>query len=146
MADASALKMQGSDTLGTPVTVSIAPPSSTGSTATAVRGSATGGNVSNVATLAAAVGKFTYICGFAATAAGATAALNVTVQIAGAIGGNFHYTFTFPIGAVVPAQPIIVTFNPPLQSNALNTAITVTLPAGGAGNTDASCCAWGFQQ
>lgn len=107
------------------------------------------GNVANaaaVATLAAAAGVTTFISGFKMTASGATAGLPVVATVAGVVGGTQSYIFTFPAGALVGATPLVVVFDPPLAASAVNTAITVTLPAGGAGNTNAACSAQGFRQ
>jgi hypothetical protein len=109
---------------------------------------AASGNVANtnaVATLAAAVGKNTFICGFTLTAAGATAASVVNATVVGLITGTATYTFVAPAGATVAATPLVVTFGTCVPSSAQNTAIVVTLPALGAGNTNASVSAWGFQ-
>lgn len=109
---------------------------------------ASSGNVANgaaVATLVGVAGKTTYITGFQITAAGATAALVVTVTVVGTVTGTMSYTFTFPAGAAVGATPLAITFPAPVPASAVNTAIVVTLPAGGAGNTNATVSAQGFQ-
>ena len=109
---------------------------------------ASSGNVANaaaVATLAAAAGKHTFLAGFALTAAGATGALVVNATVTGLVGGTATFTFTAPAGVAVGASPLVVTFDPPIRSSAQNTAIVVTLPALGAGNTNAAANAWGFQ-
>lgn len=106
------------------------------------------GNVANasaVATLAGTAAKTTYITGFCLSASGATAGADVTATITGLLGGTKSYTFTFPLGAAVPAQPINVQFSRPLPASAQNTAIVVTLPAGGTGNTNAAATAEGYQ-
>lgn len=106
------------------------------------------GNVANAAatvTLAAAASVTTYITGFQCTAAGATAPLVVTATVTGLIGGVQSHTFVFPTGATVVAEPLIVTFPTPVPASAANTAIVVSLPAGGAGNTNATCSAQGFR-
>lgn len=102
-------------------------------------------NASAVATLAAAAGKFTYITGFQLTASGATAGLAVTATVAGLVTGTLNFTFVFPAGAAVAALPLLVSFPEPIPSSAVNTAVVVTLPAGGAGNTNATAAAQGFQ-
>lgn len=110
--------------------------------------SASSGNVANaaaVATLAAAAGKTTYITGFEATAAGATLGLPVIVTVAGLLGGTLSYTFAFVAGALLASTPLIVPYPQPLPASAANTAIVVTLPAGGAGATNATVTAHGFQ-
>lgn len=101
-------------------------------------------NANAVATLAAAVGKTTYITGFTCNAGGATAALTVDLTVAGVVGGTLHNSFTFPV-LPAAAYPFVEQFLPPLPSSAVNTAIVVTLAAGGAGNLSASCNAQGFQ-
>lgn len=115
--------------------------------ATAVSNSS--GNVANaaaVATLAAAAGKTTYISGFTITGAGATAAGVVTAALTGLLGGTASFTITAPAGATVGIAPLSVTFNPPLPGSAVNTALVLTLPALGSGNTNASVSAWGYQK
>lgn len=106
------------------------------------------GNVANanaVATLAAAASKTTYITGFEITAAGATAGAVVVVTVVGTITGTLSYIFTVPAGAVLAAAPLIVEFPYPIPASGLNTAIVVTCPALGVGNTNAAAVAHGFQ-
>jgi hypothetical protein len=110
---------------------------------------ASSGNVANasaVATLAAAAGKTTYISGFEITSGGATAASLVAATVAGLTGGTATYTYGCVAGATVANSPLQVTFYPPLPASAVNTAIVVTLPALGAGNTNATVVAHGYQQ
>lgn len=105
------------------------------------------GNVANgsaAASLAAVSGKTNYIAGFQVTASGATAALVVNVTMAGVITGTQTYTFVFPAGVTTAATPLIVKFDPPVPASATNTAITVTLPASGAGGTNAAVNVQGF--
>ena len=120
--------------------VPVTPPSNTLNSAS--------GNVANAnaaATLAAAAGKTTFISGFELTATGATVGLPVTATVTGILGGTLSYTFAAPAGALLIATPLIVLFNPPLSASAVNTAIVVTLPALGGGNTNASANAHGYQ-
>ena len=109
---------------------------------------ATSGNVANsnaVATLAAAAGKTTYISGCEITASGATVGAVVTPTIAGVITGTMSYTFTAPAGSVLNATPLLLSFVPAIPASATNTTIVVTLPALGAGNTNATVSAHGYQ-
>lgn len=109
--------------------------------------SATSGNVAAsaaVATLPAVSAKTTYITGFELTASGSTAGLPVTVTVAGLLSGTLSYTFTFAAGVLVASTPLIVEFPQPLPASAVNTAIVVTLPSGGTGNTNATADAHGF--
>lgn len=120
--------------------------STAGTTATPI--TATSGNVANasaVATLAGVSAKTTYITGFIITAAGATTGLAVNVTLAGVITGTMTFTFVAPAGVLVAAVPLVVTFDTPIPASAVNTAIVLTLPALGAGNTNASANAFGYQ-
>lgn len=121
---------------------------SLGGTDTAVDVTASSGNVAAgaaVATLPGVAGKTTYITGFQCTAAGSTGALVVTVTVAGVITGTMSYTFSFPAGITVGATPLVVNFPRPIPASGQNVAIVVTLPSGGAGNTNATTSAQGFQ-
>lgn len=107
----------------------------------------TSGNAANVlgaATLPGAAGKTTYITGFEVTSAGATAALAVDVTVAG-LANTLHYAFVHPGGVPTGAAPLVVQFSRPLPASAPNTAIVVTLPASGAGGTNAAVNAHGYQ-
>jgi len=106
------------------------------------------GNVANgsaVATLAATPSVTNYLTGFTVTAGGATAAANVQVTVAGLLGGSRVYVFTFPTGATVAAQPLTVQYPTAIPASAANTAITVTVPASGAGGTHCAVVATGYQ-
>lgn len=110
--------------------------------------SSASGNVANasaVATLAGAAGATTYVSGLLISGAGATAASVVTATVTGLIGGTMSITVAVPAGAAVGIAPIYVDFNPPLPASAVNTSIVLTLPALGAGNTNASVSAWGYR-
>lgn len=123
-------------------------PASGGSNSGVDELTASSGNVANAsaaATLAAAAGETTYITGFEITASGATAAAVVTVTVTGTIGGTLSYTFVAPAGATAQATPLVVEFPRPIPASAANTAIVVTLPALGAGNTNATVVAHGFR-
>lgn len=114
--------------------------------ATAVRGAS--GNVAAAnaaATLAAVADKTTYIAGFSITGAGATAGLPVIVTVTGTIGGTLTYIYTAVAGALLANQPLLVRFNPPLPASAVNTAIVVSCPSLGAGNTHNAVVANGYQ-
>lgn len=109
---------------------------------------ASSGNVANanaVATLAAAVGKTTYISGCAITSTGATIGAVVNVTIVGVITGTMTLNYAAPAGVSAMGTPLILNFNPPIPASATNTTIVVTLPALGAGNTNAAVTAWGYQ-
>lgn len=106
------------------------------------------GNVANasaVATLAGAASKTTYIRGFTITPGGSTAAGIVTATLTGLLGGTLSFTIGSPAGAGVAGSPLQVSFGDGAPASAQNTAIVLTLPALGSGNTNASVSAWGYQ-
>ena len=110
--------------------------------------SASSGNVAAAtatATLPAAASKTTYIAGFVCSSGGATAAATVNVTATNTIGGTLTFCHGAQAGAGVPSAPLVVMFDPPLPANALNTTIPVSMPSLGAGNTQASVSAWGYQ-
>ena len=110
--------------------------------------SAASGNVaaeSAAATLAAAAGKHTFICGFTATGSGAGGASVVNITVTGLVGGTATFNFSVPVGPTVGITTLVVNFGTCIPSSALNTAIVVTLPSLGVGNTHAAVFAWGLQ-
>lgn len=131
------------------VPVRIVPGSlpSTVPAANATQVGAASGNVANaaaVATLPAVAAKLNYLTGVQAWWSGSTAALVVNLTIAGLKGGTITLPVVFPAGATVAGQPVNLVFETPFPASAVNTAIVVTLPAGGAGNTNAAVAAQGF--
>lgn len=110
---------------------------------------ASSGNVANAsaaASIPAAASKLNYVTGFEITAGGATAAALVVATLAGLIGSvTASYIFGAPAGATAIATPLVVEFAEPIPASAVNTAITLTLPALGAGNTNAAVTIHGFQ-
>ena len=102
------------------------------------------GAATATATLPNAIGKTTWITGFEATAAGATAAAVVIITVAG-IAVPKHYVFTAPAGVTTAAAPLVVEFTKPIPASAQNIAITVSMPTLGAGNTAAAITAHGYQ-
>jgi hypothetical protein len=98
------------------------------------------------AVLSAAAGKFTYICGWTIDSAGATAATDATISVGTVVGGNtLQYTISLPVIAAGTLASKAQNYTPCLPANAVNTTITVTLPAV-AGQTAAQLNAWGYQQ
>lgn len=106
------------------------------------------GNVANasaVATLAGTANKTTYITGFEITSGGSTSGSIVSVTVTGTISGTMTYTYSAPVGAAVMGSALIVPFPVAIPATTTNTAIAVTLPALGAGNTNATVVAHGYQ-
>lgn len=113
----------------------------------AAQKSASSGAVANAAAaaaLAAVAGRFNYLTGFEITGLGATAAAGVEVTITGLAGGTLTFMYGFVAGAALINQPLIVNFPQPLKGAAVNTAITVSCPAGGAGNLKNTANIHGF--
>lgn len=114
----------------------------------AVSLSSSSGNVANasaVATFAAPPSGTNYVTGFIITAAGATVGLPVVATLAGVVGGTMSFIFAAPAGALLGASPYMVTFPTPLAASGPTTAITLTLPALGAGNTNSAVVMTGFR-
>lgn len=96
------------------------------------------------ATLPAVAAKTNYITGFEATGPGATLGSVVTLTVTGTISGTLSYTITVIAGALLGNTPLIVEFPVAIPASAENTAITVSMPSLGAGNTNATVVAHGY--
>lgn len=129
--------------VGSPLVVA---PSRYPSGATAlIGGSGNVANASAVGTLTPSATTTAFIAGFEITGAGATVGLPVVVTVSGLLGGTRSYIYTAAAGALLPNSPLLVAFDPPLPASAINTAIVVTCPALGAGNTNNAVVAHGYQ-
>lgn len=102
-------------------------------------------NAAAAAVLPGVAGKTTYLSGFEVSGSGATAGLPVTVTASDGTQ-TLSYTYSAAAGALVANQPLIVFFPFPIPASLPNTAWTVTCPALGAGNTNNTVNAHGFQQ
>jgi hypothetical protein len=128
----------GTNTIGAVNSVSQYP-----SGATPITASATGTTSATAATLAAAVSKTTYICGFSIRA-NATAAATANSTVTGTISGTLNFTqWTAPAASGVGITEMI--FTPCVPGSATNTAIVATSAAPGTGGV-VSTTAWGYQQ
>lgn len=110
---------------------------------------ASSGNVANAqaqASLAAVAGKTNYLTGFTITFSGATAASVVLATVTGLAGGTQTFVVAVPAGVTVQGQTLNVDLAVPMPASAANTAITITLPALGAGNTNAAVNIRGVQK
>jgi hypothetical protein len=104
--------------------------------------SATGTTTAFTATLAAASGKTTYICGFEVDAY-ATSATTVALTLTGTITGTMN--FQEPVGVIGSSNGIAHRdFNPCIPASTTNTTIVVNAGAAGSGGV-ASISAWGYQ-
>jgi hypothetical protein len=107
---------------------------------TPITGNGAGSTGAVVGTLAAAAAKLTYICEFAVSALGGTAAVG-PVTIAGLVGSSMVYYFA---SAAAGAQ-VNQTFTPCIPGSAVNTAITTTTTADGTAS-NVSVNSWGYQK
>jgi len=109
---------------------------------------AASGNVANASAVAALAGvsaKTTYITGFEVTGSGSTAGAVVVVTVTGTVTGTLSYIYVGTIGALLANTPLIVAFPKEIPASAVNTAIAVTVPALGTGNTNSAVVAHGYQ-
>jgi hypothetical protein len=123
-------------------------PAVSGALCTPVTASATGTTAAVTATLPAAAGHTTYICGFNYIGSNATAANPATaLTITGTISGTMTFGFpTLAAAATVPNTiPVNEEFVPCIAASGLNTAIAVNGPALGTGATQATVAVWGYQ-
>jgi hypothetical protein len=100
--------------------------------ATAVVGVTNGADTTSAtATIPAAPGQTSYICGLTVNGLGATGAANVVVTVGplATAGGNISFPYAYALGATVTNTVTVqATFVPCLPANAQNTAVTVTVP------------------
>ena len=117
---------------------------------------ASSGNVANasaVATLTPGTGLRAYLQHVTVSGAGATAGSVVSMTVTGLMGGTQTFNIEVPAGVTTGigasnAGVINFDFGPSgagLPGAAINTAIVVTVPAFGSGNTNAAVNANGFQ-
>lgn len=97
------------------------------------------------ATLTPDADKQAFLSGFEVTGAGATTALPVSVTVTGIAGGTLTYSYTAIAGVLLANQPLVVQFSPPIPASAINTAIVVSCPTLGSGNTKNTTNAHGYQ-
>jgi hypothetical protein len=105
--------------------------------------SATGSTAATTATLAAAGGVTTYVCGFSVRS-NATSATQGNVTLGGVITGTmtfFHWVAPLASGIGTTEER----FAPCVPASGTNTTIVITAPAAGSGGTT-SVAAWGYQK
>ena len=110
---------------------------------------ASSGNVANAvatATLPATAGKINYLTSVFITAGGATAAAVVTCTITGVKGGTITFIFGAPLAVGTMAAPLSMEFPASLPASAVNTAIVVSCPALGTGNTRMAIIVTGYMK
>ena len=108
---------------------------------------ASSGNVAAAtatATFAAVATMRWYITGFTVTVGGATALTAVDGTITGLMGGTMAFPVFFPTGATLPGTDKTVTFRPPIPASGVNTAVVLSVPSGGVGNTKSTVNLFGY--
>ena len=113
----------------------------------AVPVSASSGNVAAAvaaATLTPPAGKTMYLLGVKFSSTGSTAAAVVNATITGVVGGTITLPRATVAGATLQNADFDADFQPGLPASAPGTAIVVTLPSLGAGNTNAGVFAYGY--
>lgn len=109
--------------------------------ATPITGNAAGTTGAVVGTLVARAGQTTYICGFAVSAIGGTAAVG-PITIAGLTGSSQVYQASASAAGGTVANG---SFWPCIPAATLNTAITITTTADGSASA-VNVNSWGFQR
>lgn len=113
--------------------------------ATPINAAAGGTTGATAATLAAAAGKFTYICGFSISHGSATGAVTAGDTVTGIPTSMTWVTGVPATAAGTTAPTYTINFSPCIPSSAVNTSIVVTSGANGAGGVNNFSNAWGFQ-
>lgn len=97
-----------------------------------------------VATILPAAGKRSFLTGFLVSGLGATAALAVTVSVAGVSDDDLEFAYVAVEGATEANEDLLVLFPRPLPAIDDETDIVITCPDLGAGNTHNQVTAFGF--
>lgn len=112
--------------------------------ATIVSDSDTAAAATCTSALPAAAGYRTVIKGFTITGLGATGATTVEATLAG-LGTTLKFSIAVPAGVTTGITPLSVPFGDGMPASADNTAITLSVPTFGSGNTKVCTAIWGFQ-
>lgn len=97
------------------------------------------------ATLPAVAGAMNWLFGFDVYGGGATAASVISCTVTGLAGGTATYSVAIPAGVTTGITPLNIRFPEPIPATAVNIAIVTSCPTFGAGNTNATVNAYGFQ-
>lgn len=104
------------------------------------------GAATATATLPGVAAKTTYLQGLRITSSGATAATVVTCTVTGTISGSLNYVQTVVAGVTLANPGVSESFGGGLIASAPNTAIVVSCPSLGSGNTAIAINAYGYQK
>lgn len=117
-----------------------------GSIRTQLTASATGTTAAVTATLAAAAGKTTFICGFSVSPGSAASAISINVTTTG-LTNNAKWAVGAPVTAAgTTGTTLTQNFNPCVPASAVNTGIVITSGALGTSGINNDVQAWGYQQ
>ncbi len=94
--------------------------------------------------ISATAGQYGYLSGVTISGLGATATSAINCNIQGLIGGTRQFWIQIPAGVAVALNPIQLSWNPPVQSSAVNTLIQCNVPSFGTGNVEASVVMDGY--
>lgn len=109
--------------------------------------SSSGANAALAPAIGGGAGLMAFVQSITITGLGATVAAQVTATLTGLLGGTISYPLTVPAGATVPITNVFDGFGSlGIQASAVATAITLNLPAFGAGNTLAEAALNGYTQ
>lgn len=106
---------------------------------------ATGANAALAPAITPGAGQTAFITSLRIEGTGATAATVVAATLTGVLGGTITYEVTVPAGAAVAITPVTDQFGGRgLAANAAGVAITLNVPAFGAGNLFAEASVRGY--
>lgn len=110
--------------------------------------SATGTTAGTTATAAGVAGQFTYLTGWAVSPGAATGAITITITSTGLGSNNINLSVGAPVAAAGTTANIqqAPQIGPGLRSTAVNTAISLTAGALGAGGVNQAVNIWGYYQ
>lgn len=114
---------------------------------TPVAAAASGANAQQAPSIGGGAGTLAFVQSITITGLGATAAGQVTAVLSGLLGASINYPITVPAGVTVPITNVFDSFGTiGIQASAAATAIVLTLPAFGAGNTLEQAALNGYTQ
>lgn len=109
--------------------------------------SSSGANAVQTATITPGAGVTAFITTLRIEGLGATGATEVQATLTGVLGGTITYPVSVPAGATTPITPVTDSFGTRgLPGSAAGQAISLSLPAFGAGNTFEEASITGYLQ
>ncbi len=116
-------------------------------TQTQVSAGLTGAAAAIAPSMPAVAGKFNYVTGISIDGKGATAG-SIQAALLSGLPKTLAFVFVVPAGANTPlgGGKVSIAFNPPLQASGINTAVTLSVPSFGVGNTSEIATISGYTQ